>query len=103
VHVVYGCGTSMPDEAIVKLASLWGTTGGRAVLRGYRLYESLDIYRHLPLWDTLRALLAAPVLLVRTAWRCSRQPQRWPWSDHDAYMDMPLHAIRSRFGIRVAH
>jgi hypothetical protein len=35
VHVVYGCGTSMPDEAVVKLASLFGTTGGTQVLRGY--------------------------------------------------------------------
>lgn len=31
VHVVYGCGTSMPDEAIVKLASIFGTTGRLSV------------------------------------------------------------------------
>lgn len=35
VHVVYGCGTSMSDEAIVKLASIFGTRGGLDVLRGY--------------------------------------------------------------------
>jgi hypothetical protein len=28
VHVIYGCGTSMPDEAVVKLASVFGTSGG---------------------------------------------------------------------------
>lgn len=41
VHVVYGCSTSMPDEAVVKLASLFGTTAGFQVLKGYRLNESL--------------------------------------------------------------
>jgi hypothetical protein len=49
VHVLYGCGTSMPDEAIVKLSSLFGTTGGVAVLRGYTNHETLDIYTKLPL------------------------------------------------------
>jgi hypothetical protein len=103
VHVLYGCGTSMPDEAIVKLASLFGTTGGLSVLRGYRLHESLDIYRKLPLRSTLLALLIAPYLILRTIWRCFRQRDAWPWSQHDEYMNSPLHELRARFGIKIAH
>ena len=103
VHVVYGCGTSMSDEAVVKLASLFGTTGGLSVLRGYRLHDSIDIYRRLPLGGTLAALLSAPYLITRTWWRCRRQRQLWPWSDHDRYMAVPLHEIRDRFGITVSH
>lgn len=79
VHVLYGRGTSMPDQAIVKLASLFGTTGGLSVLRGYRLLESLDIYRKLPPGSTLIALLVAPRLVLRTIWRCLRQRDAWPW------------------------
>lgn len=101
VHVVYGRGTTMVDEAVVKLATLWGTTGGRSALRGYRLHESLDIYRHLDARDTAIALLAAPYLLVRTAWRCSRQASKWPWADHDQFLETPLCTLRERFGIRV--
>jgi len=82
VHVVYGCGTSMPDEAVVKLASLCGTTGGLG---------------------TLLALLAAPYLIARTLWRCLRQRRRWPWEGHDELMHVPLREIRARFGIKVAH
>ena len=103
VHVLYGCSTSMPDEAIVKLASLFGTTGGLSVLRGYRLHESLDIYRQLPLGSTLVALLIAPYLVLRTIWRCSRQRDAWPWDQHEPYMNAPLHELRARFGIKVAH
>lgn len=103
VHVLYGCGTSMPDEAIVKLASLFGTTGGFHVLRGYLHHETLDIYTRLPPADTALALLSAPWLIVRTLWRCTRQTRRWPWVDHQQYLDTPLRDIRIQFNIRVAH
>ena len=103
VHVVYGCGSAMPDEAIVKLASLCGTTAGLHALRGYTHHETLDIYRKLPLRSTLWALLISPVLIVRTAWRCACQSKRWPWEGHDHLLNVPLREVRSQFGIRVAH
>ena len=67
VHVVFGCGTSMPDEAIVKLVSIFGTTGGLGVLRGYLNHETLDIYRKLPLGSTVLALLMATGDAARAA------------------------------------
>lgn len=103
VHVMYGCGTSMPEEAVVKLASLFGTSGGFSILRGYRLHESLDIYRRLPLRSTLIALFASPYIIVRTLWRCARQHAKWPWSNHEQYMQTPLRELRAQFGIEVAH
>lgn len=102
-HVLYGCGTSMPDEAVVKISSVFGTTGGISILRGYRLHDSLEIYLKLPLGSSLIAFLSAPYLVVRTIWRCSRQPAKWPWSNHDQYMQTPLRQLRAQFGIRVAH
>lgn len=103
VHVLYGCGTSMPDEAVVKLSSLFGTTGGFSILRGYRLHDSLEIYLKLPLGSSIVALLSAPYLIARTLWRCSRQPAKWPWSNHEQYMHTALRELRAQFGIRVAH
>lgn len=102
VHVLYGCDTTMPDEAIVKIASLFGTTGGLQVLRGYTHRETLDIYRRLPWAGTLAALLAAPFLIARTIWRCGRQHRRWPWTDNEQFMHVPLAELRAEFGIRVA-
>jgi hypothetical protein len=103
VHVLYGCGTSMPDEAVVKLASLFGTTGGMHVLRGYVHHETLDIYRRLPLTSTLVALLASPYLVARTIWRCSQQLRRWPWAENECFMNVQLDELRAMYGIRVAH
>jgi hypothetical protein len=103
VHVVYGCGTSMPDEAIVKIVSLFGTTEGFAVLRGYVHHETFDIYRKLPLPGTMAAILLSPFLLMRSIIRCMRQPKRWPWLEHQEYMNAPLYRIREEFQILVAH
>ena len=103
VHVLYGCGTSMPDEAIVKLSSLFGTTGGFQVLRGYANYETLDIYTKLSPRSTLLALVLSPYLIVRTLWRCALQTQRWPWVENQQYMNEPLVDLRSKFRIKVAH
>ena len=90
VHVLFGCGTTMPDEAIVKLSSLFGTTGGTQVLRGYTNNETLDIYTKMPLASTAWALVMSPYLIVRTLWRCARQTERWPWVQNQQYMATPL-------------
>ena len=103
VHVLYGCGTTMPDEAIVKLTSLFGTTGGFQVLRGYANYETLDIYTKLPPRSTMLALVMSPYLIVRTLWRCTLQTQRWPWAENQQYMNATLVELRSKFRIKVAH
>lgn len=102
VHVVYGCGTSMQHEAVVKLASLFGTTAGRQVLRGYTHPEALDIYRNVPIGSTLATIIAAPFLIVRTMWRCKHQTRQWPWDGYGRYMQVSLADIRREFGIKVA-
>jgi len=103
VHVVYGCDTSLSDEAVVKLSSIFGTSAGFGVLKGYSLYETIDIYRKLKLAEVLGTILAAIVIVPRTIWRCLRQRKRWPWSDFDAHLQTPLCGLRAAFGIRVAH
>ena len=102
VHVVYGCDTTLPHEAVVKLASFFGTTEGLKVMEGYRLYDSLDIYRQLRLADILATLTRSPVLVPRTIWRCRRQSRPWPWDAFEDYMGSPLAALRADYGIRVA-
>lgn len=100
-HVVFGCGTTLPQEAVVKVWSLFGTTAGLGLLRDYRLPESQEIYSTLR-WDEIArtarfALVYVPVVLVR----CLRMRRRWPWSEFDAYLSVPLAEIRREFGIRV--
>ena len=103
VHVVYGCGLSLNDELIVKLSSVFGTTGGFGVLRGYRLNESMQIYQTLGTLDILSTLLHSMILVPRTIVRCIRQPRRWPWDDVERFMRTPLRELRREYGIVVAH
>jgi hypothetical protein len=100
-HVVLGCGTSLPHEAAVKIFSLFGTTGGLRVLRGYRLHESKRIYQRIGIGEVIVMALRAVVIVPLTIIRCLRQPRRWPWDDFAAYEERPLAALRRDFGIRV--
>ena len=101
-HVVFGCGIDLDDEAVVKLSSIFGTTAGFGVLRGYTLHESRQIYAQLPLRESLRSVVHAFVVVPRTLLRCSRQRARWPWDDFESFLELPLREIRQRFGITVA-
>jgi len=101
-HVVFGCGNTLNDEAIVKLSSIFGTSGGMGVLKGYRLHESLQIYKSLSVVQVLKTIPQAIILVPRTILRCIQQRSRWPWDNFDRYLDIPLQEIRKEFGIRVA-
>jgi hypothetical protein len=101
--VVFGCSTGLDDEGVVKIASIFGTTGGLSVLRGYRMKETLAIYRRLALGPVLLSIAHSALVVPRTLVRCLRQRRRWPWSAHEHYLPVPLVGIREEFGIRVAH
>jgi hypothetical protein len=100
-HVAFGCGVTLDQEAVVKLSSIFGTTAGFGVLRGYRLHESTRIYEQLALSEVLATILRAIILVPRTVVRCLRQRARWPWDEFEPYLDRPLREIREEFGIRV--
>jgi hypothetical protein len=102
-HVVFGCSTALDDEAVVKIASIFGTSAGFGVLKGYRLHESIEIYGRLRIAEMVHTFLSAFILVPRTVWRCRRQHARWPWADHAPYLARPLADIRRELGIAVAH
>lgn len=101
VHVVFGCGTSLREEAAVKVASIFGTTAGWSVLRGYSLHESAAIYRRLRFLEVIRTMAEGFVLVPRTIRACRAQRELWPWHAHEKFMSVPLGAIRARFNIQV--
>jgi hypothetical protein len=100
-HVVFGCSTALPDEAMVKVWSFLGTTGGLDVWRGYRLPESKEIYEQITWRDTVATAVRAAAALPLVVWRCLRMPKRWPWADFDRHLGTPLQEIRSEYGIRL--
>jgi len=102
-HVVFGCTIALPDEAYVKICSMFGTSEGLRVLRGYALAESKEIYGELTPREMVETAFRSLQLVPKSMWRCLRMHERWPWRDHQQFLDLPLSAIRKRFGIRVLH
>lgn len=100
-HVVFGCTTSLDDEAAVKIASVLGTTAGLGVLHGYGLRESARVYRRLTAVQMIGTAVRSAWIVPRVAWSCLRQSERWPWGGEDRFGDVPLVTLRRRFGIRV--
>jgi hypothetical protein len=100
-HVVFGCTTTLVDEAIVKIWSFFGTTGGLSLLGAYRLPESQEIYEQLEWGEIAGTSLRSLALVPRVLWRCFRMRKRWPWSEFAGYLAVPLAEIRREFGIEV--
>ena len=100
-HVVFGCGTTLTNEAMVKIWSFFGTTAGLSLIRDYRSPESKEIYEQIEWGDVpgtaLRSMVSVPVVFFR----CLRMRKRWPWSDFESYTNVGLADIRREFGIRV--
>jgi hypothetical protein len=102
-HVVFGCSTALDDEAAVKIASIFGSTAGLGVLKGYRLHESREIYRQISPAAVLGSIARSVVVVPRALLRCLRQRERWPWAHFEQYLGVPLRDVRRKFGIVVAH
>lgn len=100
-HVVFGCDTTLLHEMFVKIWSFFGTSSGFGLLRDYNLPESKEIYETLAWSDiaivTLRAFVLVPVVIFRAF----RMRKRWPWSEFDRYLGVPLAEIRREFGIEL--
>jgi len=103
VHVVFGCDVSLSDELVVKISSMFGTTAGVSVLKGYALPESKEVYEELKISEIFVTIFRSILLIPRTIWRCVHMSDRWHWGDFDEFMNIPLKQIREDFGVRVAH
>ena len=100
-HVVFGCNTSLRNEAMVKLWSFFGTTRGLRLLREYRLPESQEIYATLDWGSIARTVPRALAVAPRVIARCLRMHKRWPWPDFEKFLEVPLRDLREEYGIRV--
>ncbi len=100
-HVVFGCSTTLLNEAMVKTWSFFGTTGGLRLFRDYRLPEAQEIYETLDWGLIARTGLRSVAVLPPVMARCLRMHKRWPWSEFDAHRPVALQELRREYGIRV--
>ena len=102
VHVVFGCDTSLFQEAMADAWTLFGTTVG---FRRFVGFFSLPEHQHViekigKRRAVLTAIRAAP-LIVRIARRARQMSRKWPWQEFDQFLPMRLTEIRREFNIQV--
>ncbi|MCZ6783045.1 MAG: hypothetical protein O7G30_07010 [Proteobacteria bacterium] len=100
-HVVFGCDTTLLNEAMVKMWSFFGTTRGLGLVREYRLPESQEIYEQLEWGSIGRTALRSVTVVPRVMARCLRMHKRWPWPDFETYRPLALRELRREYGIQV--
>ena len=100
-HVVFGCSTTLTNEAMVEIWSFFGTTAGFSLIRDYRSPESKEIYEQIEWGDVPGTALRSTVNLPLVLFRCLRMKKRWPWSDFEKYTNVRVAEIRREFGISI--
>ena len=101
-HVLFGCDISLFGEGSVKIWTIYGTTLGfwNHILE-YRKANAFELYKKLPLRDSVKDLfkliVSTPVLIIRAR----RMNKPWPWKDFKDYLDKPISEIRREFNIKV--
>ena len=101
-HVVFGCDTSVAQEAMADTWSVFGTSLGFGAYLDYlRLPQANNIFRQIgygrTAWETLRV---SP-RLVQVIIRARHMARPWPFWDNDQYLGIPLKKIREEFNIRL--
>jgi len=100
-HVVFGCDTSLVGEGKVKLWTLFGTNLGIwGHLRGYSEASAFALFKQY----SLKHVVSNVFLVVKCApmviYRAATMSNKWPWSEYEQYLDLPLDQVRREFNIR---
>ncbi|MEO0734642.1 MAG: hypothetical protein AAFZ52_17540 [Bacteroidota bacterium] len=101
-HVLFGCDISLFGEGSVKIWTIFGTTlGFWQHLVDYREANAYSLAQKFPVQDTVRQLFRLLISLPTLIVRAYRMRRRWPWSDFEDYLDVPIYQIRQEFNINV--
>ena len=100
VHVLFGLGTSMREEAQADGWTYFGTDIASTQWTEFdELPEEMALVKELGTWAITRGYLLAIPDYLTIAWRARRLERKWPWSDNDAYRSCPVGELRREFGI----
>jgi hypothetical protein len=102
-HVLFGLDTTLPDEGLADLWTVFGTDIG---LGRYARYLSTDaaarqIVKDIGLFQTIATALRLLPSVARVFLRCRKMNEKWPWGDEDCYLDYPLVELRHEFNIEI--
>ncbi len=99
-HIVFGCDTSLRQEAMMDTWTVFGTdVGFFAYMKYFKTPEAQALMKQIGVGRALWGALLAIPDIVRVIARGSAMKKKWPWRDHQRYMDRPLKEIREELGL----
>ncbi len=104
-HVVFGLGTSLVEEAMTDVWTMFGADVGirnyGKLMRHVSAIGPLQIARQIGFATLAWQLLLAIGPTTRAWWRARKMRERWQWHAWRQHLDTPLGELRQHFGIAV--
>lgn len=101
-HVVFGCGTTIYGEGVVKIWTTFGTTlPFWQVVRGYNDASAFELARMYSFGHVVKNIFSLLIAIPSVIIRAKHMAKPWPFTEYEAYLQVPLSEIREEFGIEV--
>lgn len=102
-HVIFGLDTTLDDEALADMRTLFSCDVG---LRRYAGYLTQDkqakaLFKELGYLKSILVTVLALPRICRAATEAWRMTKKWPWAPPDSYQGRTLADLRHEFGICV--
>src|SRR5262249_20080737 len=102
-HVIFGLGTTLDDEAMADVRTLFSCDVG---WRRYSTYLAQDkqakaLFKELGYLTAIKATLRSTPRIWRAFLESRRMKKLWPWSPPEAFQTRSLRDLRDEFGICV--
>jgi hypothetical protein len=101
-HVLFGLDTTIADEALADMWGMFGTdVGVGRYLKYLQVNEAQQIVKSIGWSVTIKESLRAMPRVLKAIAGSRSMRRKWPWENHEAYLNTPLADIRREFNIRV--
>ena len=101
-HVVFGCGTTLYGEGVVKIWTTFGTNlNFLEVTRGYRSVNAHHLASEFSFSHVVKNIFKLLAVIPKAIYRAKSMKKAWPFNEYADYLDTPIVDIREEFNIRV--
>ncbi len=99
-HVVFGCSTSIAEETLTDIWTLFGSTVEWSAYLSYlNSPQTQQIFKEAGYFQTFWIFLKTLPQIFRVIRRTFKMRKKWNWDAVQSYLDIPLKDIRQEFGI----
>jgi len=102
-HVLFGLDTTLPDEGLADLWTVFGTDIGFGRYAKYLCTDAAakQIVRDIGLFHTIATVLRLLPSVGRVFLRSRKMNKKWQWGNEERYFDCPLVELRHEFNIKI--